>query len=105
ALGRRSRQAVPPVLRHGDLTLDPSRREVFRGGRYIPLARKEFGVLAELMMADGAPVSAEHLLEKVWDEYADPFTNAVRVTLHKLRRKLGDPPLVETVTGVGYRLR
>ena len=105
ALGRRSRQAVPPVLRHGDLTLDPSRREVFRGGRYVPLARKEFGVLAELMMADGAPVSAEHLLEKVWDEHADPFTNAVRVTLHKLRRKLGDPPLVETVTGVGYRLR
>ncbi|WP_328530999.1 response regulator transcription factor [Nocardioides sp. NBC_00368] len=105
ALGRRSRQAVPPVLRHEDLTLDPSRREVFRGGRYVPLARKEFGVLAELMMADGAPVSAEHLLEKVWDEHADPFTNAVRVTLHKLRRKLGDPPLVETVTGVGYRLR
>ncbi len=105
ALGRRSRPAVPPVLRRGDLVLDPARREVFRGTRYVPLARKEFGVLAELLIADGATVSTEHLLEKVWDENADPFTNAVRLTVHKLRRKLGEPPLVETVTGTGYRIR
>lgn len=104
ALGRRSRPAVPPVLRRGEITLDPARREVFRGARYVPLARKEFAVLAELLMADGATVSAERLLEKVWDEHADPFTSAVRLTVHKLRRKLGEPPLVETVTGVGYRL-
>jgi DNA-binding response OmpR family regulator len=104
ALGRRSRPAVPPVLRRGEITLDPARREVFRGARYVPLARKEFAVLAELLMADGAAVSAERLLEKVWDEHADPFTGAVRLTVHKLRRKLGDPPLVDTVTGVGYRI-
>jgi len=104
ALGRRSRPAVPPVLRRGEITLDPARREVFRGARYVPLARKEFAVLAELLMADGGAVSAEQLLEKVWDEHADPFTGAVRLTVHKLRRKLGEPPLVETVTGVGYRI-
>lgn len=104
ALGRRSRPAVPPVLRRGEITLDPARREVFRGSRYVPLARKEFAVLAELLMADGGAVSAEQLLEKVWDEHADPFTGAVRLTVHKLRRKLGEPPLVETVTGVGYRI-
>jgi DNA-binding response OmpR family regulator len=104
ALGRRSRPATPPVLRRGEITLDPARREVFRGGRYVPLARKEFAVLAELLVADGAAVSAEQLLEKVWDEHADPFTGAVRLTVHKLRRKLGEPPLVETLTGVGYRI-
>ncbi|MDZ5621431.1 response regulator transcription factor [Nocardioides bizhenqiangii] len=104
ALGRRSRPAAPPVLRRGEITLDPARREVFRGTRYVPLARKEFAVLAELLLADGAAVSAEQLLEKAWDEHADPFTGAVRLTVHKLRRKLGEPALVETVTGVGYRI-
>ncbi|MFC7624232.1 response regulator transcription factor [Microlunatus sp. GCM10028923] len=105
ALGRRSRPAAPPVLRRGELELDPSRREVFRDGIQIPLARKEFGVLAELLRADGATVSAEQLLEKVWDEFADPFTGSVRLTVHKLRRKLGEPTLIDTITGVGYRLR
>lgn len=104
ALGRRARPASPPVLRRGDLTVDPSRREVFRGSRYVPLARKEFAVLVELVRAGGAPVSAEELLEKAWDENADPFTNVVRLTVHKLRKKLGEPALVETVTGVGYRI-
>ncbi|WP_433418493.1 response regulator transcription factor [Microtetraspora malaysiensis] len=104
ALGRRSRPAAPPVLRRVGITLDPARREVFRDGRYIPLARKEFAVLAELLGADGGTLSAEHLLEKVWDEHADPFTAAVRLTVLKLRRKLGDPPVVETVRGVGYRI-
>jgi DNA-binding response OmpR family regulator len=77
---------------------------VFRDGHPISLARKEFAVLAELMRADGAVVSAEDLLERAWDENVDPFTNVVRVTMMKLRRKLGDPPLIETVAGVGYRL-
>ncbi|GII94961.1 response regulator transcription factor [Sinosporangium siamense] len=104
ALGRRSRPAVPPVVRRGDLIVDLARREVFRAGRYIHLSKKEFGVLAELMRADGAAVSSEHLLEKVWDENADPFTAAVRITVLKLRRKLGDPPLIETLIGVGYRI-
>ncbi len=105
ALGRRSRPAAPPVLRRADLTLDQARREVFRGGRYVPLSRKEFAVLAELLRGDGAAVSTEQLLEKVWDEHTDPFTGVVRLTVLKLRRKLGDPPVVETVTGVGYRIR
>ncbi|MDL4772428.1 MULTISPECIES: response regulator transcription factor [Thermomonosporaceae] len=104
ALGRRSRPAAPPVLRRAGISLDPARREVFRDGRYVPLARKEFAVLAELLGADGALVSAERLLEKVWDEHADPFTGAVRLTVLKLRRKLADPPLIETVTGAGYRI-
>jgi DNA-binding response OmpR family regulator len=104
ALGRRARPASPPILRRADITLDPARHEVFRSGRYIPLAKKEFGVLAELLRADGAAVSAEHLLEKVWDENADPFTGAVRLTVLKLRRKLGHPPVVETVAAVGYRI-
>jgi DNA-binding response OmpR family regulator len=104
ALGRRSRPADPPVLRRAGLTLDPSRHEVFRDGRYVPLAKKEFAVLAELLRADGATVSAELLLEKAWDEHVDPFTGAVRLTILKLRRKLGDPAVVETVTGVGYRI-
>jgi DNA-binding response OmpR family regulator len=104
ALGRRSRPADPPTLQRAGVRLDPARREVFRDGRAIPLARKEFGVLAELLRADGSVVSAEDLLEKVWDEHIDPFTNTVRVTLMKLRRKLGDPPVIETVPGVGYRI-
>ncbi|MEV4510733.1 response regulator transcription factor [Dactylosporangium sp. NPDC049525] len=104
ALGRRSRPGAPPVLRRAGITLDPARREVTRDGRYVLLAKKEFAVLAELLRADGAVVSAEQLLEKVWDEHVDPFTNAVRLTILKLRRKLGDPPVVETTPGVGYRI-
>ncbi|BCB90333.1 response regulator transcription factor [Phytohabitans suffuscus] len=105
ALGRRSRPAAPPVLRRAGITVDLPRREVYRDGRYVALSRKEFATLAELMRADGAVVSAEHLLEKVWDEHADPFTAAVRVTILKLRRKLGDPPVVRTVPGDGYVIR
>jgi DNA-binding response OmpR family regulator len=104
ALGRRSRPAQPPVLSRGGLRLDPARREVHRDGRQISLSRKEFSVLEELMRADGAVVSSEFLLEKAWDENADPFTNVVRVTVMTLRRKLGPPEVVLTVTGVGYRI-
>jgi len=104
ALGRRSRPAAPPVLRRAGISLDPHRREVHRDGRYVPLSRKEFAVLAELLRADGTAVSAETLLEKAWDENADPFTHAVRMTILKLRRKLGNPPVVLTEPGVGYRI-
>ncbi|NUT36235.1 MAG: response regulator transcription factor [Hamadaea sp.] len=104
ALVRRARPAAPPVLTRAGITLDPARREVARDGRAVPLANKEFAVLAELMRAEGAVVSAEFLLEKVWDENIDPFTNVVRVTMMKLRRKLGEPQVVETVPGVGYRV-
>ena len=104
ALGRRSRPAAPPVLRRAGVIADPARHQAFRDGRYLTLSRKEFGVLVELLRADGATVSAEHLLEKVWDENADPFTSAVRLTVLKLRRKLGEPGIVETVAGVGYRI-
>ncbi|RSN51551.1 response regulator transcription factor [Actinomadura sp. WAC 06369] len=104
ALGRRSRPAAPPTLRRAGIALDPARREVFRDGRYVPLAKKEFAVLAELLRADGGVVSAERLLEKAWDEHTDPFTGAVRLTILKLRRKLADPPVIETVKGVGYRI-
>ncbi|MDG4798234.1 response regulator transcription factor [Micromonospora sp. WMMD1082] len=105
ALTRRSRPAAPPTLHRAGITLDPGRREVHRDGRYVPLSRKEFAVLAELLRADGAVVSAEELLERAWDEHIDPFTNVVRVTMMKLRRKLGDPPVIETVPGVGYAIR
>jgi DNA-binding response OmpR family regulator len=105
ALGRRARPATPPVLARAGITLDLPRREVYRNGRYVALSRKEFATLAELLRAEGAVVSAEHLLEKVWDEHADPFTAAVRVTILKLRRKLGDPPVVDTVPGDGYVIR
>jgi DNA-binding response OmpR family regulator len=104
ALGRRARPAAPPVLQRAGIRLDPHRREVSRDGRYVPLSRKEFAVLAELLRADGGVVSAEQLLEKAWDEHADPFTHAVRMTVLKLRRKLGDPPVVVTDAGVGYRI-
>jgi two-component system, OmpR family, response regulator VanR len=104
ALARRAMPSRPPVLRHGDLELDPARRTLSRAGRPIELARKEFAVLETLMSADGATVSAEELLERVWDEHTDPFTNVVRMTIMTLRRKLGDPLVVETVIGVGYRL-
>jgi DNA-binding response OmpR family regulator len=105
ALGRRARSAAPPVLHRAGIRLDPHRREVYRDGRYVPLSRKEFAVLAELLRADGAPVSAEALLEKAWDENADPFSHAMRMTILKLRRKLGDPPIVLTEPGVGYRIQ
>jgi DNA-binding response OmpR family regulator len=104
ALLRRARPADPPVLEHAGIRLDPARREVYRDGRYVPLSRKEFAVLTELLRAGGAVVSAEDLLERAWDEHIDPFTNVVRVTIMKLRRKLGDPQLVETIPGVGYRI-
>ncbi len=104
ALARRSAPSRPPVLRHRDLELDPARRALTRAGTAIELARKEFGVLETLMGAQGATVSAEELLERVWDEQTDPFTNVVRMTIMTLRRKLGDPPVVETVIGVGYRM-
>ena len=103
ALARRSPSA-PPVLTRGDLTVDRGRRTVTRAGRPVPLARKELGVLEVLMSADGAVVTAEQLLEQVWDEHADPFTNVVAVTVLRLRRKLGEPPVIETVIGGGYRM-
>jgi DNA-binding response OmpR family regulator len=103
ALARRA-PPVPPVLARGELVLDRARRRAHRRGRLVPLNRKELGVLEVLMCADGAVVSAEQLLERVWDEFADPFTNVVAVTVMRLRRKLGDPPLIETVIGGGYRL-
>ncbi|PUB26102.1 DNA-binding response OmpR family regulator [Promicromonospora sp. AC04] len=105
ALARRSAPARPPVLRVADVTLDPARRTAERAGRLLALAPKEFGVLEHLLAAAGDVVSAETLLDKVWDEHADPFTNAVRITVGTLRRKLGEPALVETVTGAGYRIR
>ncbi len=104
ALGRRARRADPPMLERAGVRLDWAHRQVFREGRYVPLARKEFGVLAELLRARGAVVSAEELLEKVWDEHIDPFTNTVRTTMMKLRKKLGQPQVIETVPGSGYRI-
>jgi two-component system, OmpR family, response regulator VanR len=104
ALGRRSGEARPAVLRRGDIELDPAERAVTRHGRPVALSGKEFGVLETLMVADGATVSPEQLLERVWDEHADPFTNSVRMTIVTLRRKLGDPPAVQTVRGAGYRV-
>ncbi|HWD69268.1 MAG TPA: response regulator transcription factor [Solirubrobacteraceae bacterium] len=104
ALSRRTAPSRPPVLTHDDLKLDPARRSVTRAGEPIDLARKELAVLEALMAADGATVSAEELLERVWDEHTDPFTNVVRMTIMTLRRKLGEPTVVETVIGVGYRM-
>ena len=104
ALGRRSQPGLPPVLVHGDLTLDVGRRLVTRAGQPVSLSRKELGVLEVLLSAQGAVVTTEDLLEKVWDEFIDPFTNTVRVTVMSLRRKLGEPPIIETVTGAGYRI-
>ena len=104
SLARRSPSA-PPVVFRGDVAIDRVRRRVSRGGRLVALTRKEFGVLEELFAADGGVVSAEELLERVWDEHADPFSNTVSVTVSRLRRKLGDPPPIETVISTGYRLR
>ena len=104
ALGRRSTPALPPVLERSGVRLDPNRHEVSRDGRPVQLTNKEFAVLEVLMRGQGTVVSAEQLLEKAWDEYIDPFTNVVRVTMMTLRRKLGDPQVIETVAGAGYRL-
>ena len=104
ALGRRSSPVAPPVLTVGDVTLDPAKRVVSRGDRPLDLGRKEFGLLEELLKAHGTVVSSEELLERVWDANTDPFTTIVRVTMMTLRKKLGDPPLIETVVGVGYRI-
>ncbi|MEA2321426.1 MAG: hypothetical protein QOD81_1276 [Solirubrobacteraceae bacterium] len=104
ALVRRAGPARPPVLRVGDLELDPARRTAARDGRDLGLSPKEFGVLQALLVADGAVVSTEELLERVWDANVDPFTNTVRMTVMKLRRKLGEPAIVQTVAGAGYRV-
>jgi DNA-binding response OmpR family regulator len=104
ALGRRARPALPPVLERAGVLLDLPRHQVSRDGRHVSLSPKEFAVLEVLMRAEGTTVSAEDLLEKAWDEHADPFTNAVRVAVMTLRRKLGDPPVIETVPGAGYRI-
>ena len=103
ALGRRG-PGSPAVVQRGDLVVDRARHRASRAGLPLTLTRKEFGVLECLAGADGAAVSAEELLEHVWDAHADPFSNTVAVTIRRLRRKLGDPPLIETVVGVGYRL-
>jgi DNA-binding response OmpR family regulator len=99
ALFRRAQPAMPPVLERGGLRLDPARRTASRGGM-----AQEFGALELLLAAQGRVVSAEELLERVWDEMADPFTTSVKVTISRLRRKLGDPPVIETITQAGYRI-
>ena len=104
ALGRRATASLPPRLEHGDLALDPSRRVAVRAGRRLSLTNKELAVLECLLAADGRPVSAEELLERVWDEAADPFTSTVKTTVRRLRAKLGDPPVIETVRESGYRI-
>jgi DNA-binding response OmpR family regulator len=104
ALGRRT-PARAPTLTRGDVTLDRAARRANRAGRELSLTRKELGLLELLLAADGAAVSAEEMLERVWDENADPFTRTVAVTLGRLRRKLGEPDVIETVVGVGYRMR
>jgi DNA-binding response OmpR family regulator len=104
ALLRRAQPAIPPVLRHGDLVFDTGRRCAWRAGRPLDLTPKEFGVLELLLAARGRAVSAEELLERVWDENADPFTAAVKITVGRLRAKLGDPPLIDTVPRAGYRI-
>ena len=104
ALNRRRRHNRPPVLEIAGLRLDPFRREVYREGRYVALTRKQFAVLEVLAAAGGGVVSAEELLERAWDENADPFTNAVRITISALRKRLGEPWLIATVPGAGYRI-
>ena len=104
ALARRAGRARPAVLRRGDLELDPARRSVTRAGAELDLTPKEFGVLEALLAAQGALVTPEELLERAWDEQLDPLSNTVRMTVMTLRRKLGDPPLVQTVRGAGYRV-
>jgi len=104
ALGRRSQPAAPPVLARGDVTLDPARRVATRAGTRLTLNPKELAVLEYLLAARGRVVSAEELLERVWDAAADPFTTTVKATMNRLRSKLGDPPVIETVPRAGYRI-
>jgi DNA-binding response OmpR family regulator len=104
ALFRRAQPAIPPLLVRDDLELDTGKRVAVRGGRVLELGPKEFGVLELLLAAEGRVVSAEELLLRVWDEEADLFTTAVKVTMSRLRRKLGDPPLIETIPQTGYRI-
>jgi two-component system response regulator VanR len=104
ALDRRRANHRPPVRELAGLRLDPFRREVYRDGRYVPLTRKQFAVLEVLVTAEGGVISAEELLERAWDQNADPFTNAVRITVSALRKRLGPPWLIATVPGVGYRI-
>ena len=104
ALFRRAQPALPPVLRHDDVELDAGQHRVRRAGRHLDLSPKEFGVLELLLASRGRAVSAEELLERVWDEAADPFTNAVKVTVSRLRTKLGEPPVIQTVPRAGYRI-
>ena len=104
ALGRRPARGRPPILELAGVRLDPFRREVYRDGRYVALTRKQFAVLEVLVAARGGVVSAEDLLEHAWDENADPFTNAVRITVSALRKRLGEPWVIATVPGVGYRI-
>jgi DNA-binding response OmpR family regulator len=104
ALLRRAQPPLAPVLASGDLRLDPARRSVSRAGQALELGPKEFGVLELLLAAQGRVVSAEELLERAWDEMADPFTSAVKVTISRLRRKLGEPPVIETLAQAGYRI-
>ena len=104
ALDRRRGHNRPPVRELAGLRVDPFRREVFRDGRYVALTRKQFAVLEVLVAAEGGVISAEELLERAWDENADPFTNAVRITVSALRKRLGEPWLITTVPGVGYRI-
>jgi two-component system response regulator VanR len=105
ALDRRRAYHRPPVWEIAGLRLDPFRREVYRDGRYVPLTRKQFAVLEVLVAAGGGVVSAEELLRRAWDENADPFTNAVRITVSALRKRLGEPWIIATVPGVGYRIK
>jgi DNA-binding response OmpR family regulator len=104
ALARRVQPAIPPVLRSGDLVLDTAQRRASRADRTLNLTSKEFGILELLLSSQGRTVSAEELLERVWDENADPFTNTVKVTMSRLRAKLGDPRVIETVAKAGYRI-
>ncbi|MEO6081693.1 MAG: response regulator transcription factor [Umezawaea sp.] len=104
ALGRRTRPAAPPVLVHGDLRLDPAQRIATRAGARLALSPKEFAVLEHLLACQGRAVSTEELLDRVWDEAADPFTTTVKATINRLRAKLGDPPLIVTVARAGYRI-
>jgi len=104
ALARRTHPAAPPTLTAGDIELDPARRAVTRAGRPIDLTPREFAVLEALMAADGAVMSNDELVRRVWDENADPFTNSVRMTVLRVRRKLGEPQVIETVKGSGYRI-
>ena len=104
ALARRSAAPLPPTLENGDVTLDPSRRVAFRAGRRLDLSPKEFALLECLLASGDTVVSAEELLERVWDEEADPFTTAVKTTVRRLRAKLGDPPIIQTVREGGYRI-